>query len=276
MRHLFALLCSLLTLATIQPAPSYEVYAVRFAHVSYPVSSLVSGADKGRSVDIAFTVWPLIDRTAGRIVLVDAGFHRGRYIQQWKPVDFVAPSDAVTAGLGIKPEEVTDVVITHSHWDHADGIDLFPRAKVWIQQEEYEYYVGENGESLHRGGADADVTKLLAGLKAAGRIQLVNGDDREILPGIRVYTGGKHTYQSQYVGVRTRAGTVVLASDNAYLYENLEKHLAIAQTLDAESNLAAQKRMLSLAAKPKLVIPGHDPAVFDRFPVVKPGVARID
>ena len=161
--------------------------------------------------------------------------------------------------MGIKPEDVTDIVITHSHWDHADGVDLFPRAKVWIQKDEYAYYVGDNGEVLHRGGADVDVAKVLAGLKAAGRIQLVDGDDREILPGIRVYTGGKHTFQSQYVGVRTRSGTVILASDNAYLFENLEKHLAIAQTLDAESNLAAQTRMLGLAAKPSLVVPGHDP-----------------
>jgi hypothetical protein len=34
--------------------------------------------------------------------------------------------------------------------------------------------------------------------------------------------------------------------------------------------------MLKLAAAPRLVIPGHDPAVFERFPVVKPGVVRID
>jgi len=87
---------------------------------------------------------------------------------------------------------------------------------------------------------------------------------------------GSTTYASQFVGVATRAGTVVLASDNAYLYENIEKHLAIAQTLDAVSNLAAQARMLQLAAAPKLVIPGHDPAVFERFPIVKSGVARID
>ena len=81
---------------------------------------------------------------------------------------------------------------------------------------------------------------MLAGLKAAGRIELVDGDDREILPGIRVYTGGKHTFASQFSGMTTPAGTVVLASDNAYLYKNLEKRLAIAQTLDAASNLAAQ------------------------------------
>ena len=117
---------------------------------------------------------------------------------------------------------------------------------------------------------------MLASLKAAGRVRLVDGDAREILPGLTVYTGGKHTFASQYAGVQTRSGTVVLASDNAYLYENLERHLAIAQTLDAEANLSALTRMLKLAAAPRFVIPGHDPAVFDRFPKPGNGVARID
>ena len=97
----------------------------------------------------------------------------------------------------------------------------------------------------------------------------------EILPGLTVYTGGRHTFASQYVAARTRGGTVVLASDNAYLYENLEQRLPIAQTLDAAANLNAQARMLTLAASPSLVIPGHDPAVFERFPSVAPGVVKI-
>jgi len=260
-----------------QPAaPAYEVYAVRFADVSYSVANLVAGAERGRAIDIAFTIWVVRDPASARVVLVDAGFYRDKFLQQWHPNHFVKPSDALTQGLGIAPDAVTDIIVSHSHWDHADGVDLFPRAKVWIQKEEYEYYVGANGEVLHRGGVDAEDAKMLAALKAAGRVELVDGDDREILPGIRVYTGGKHTFASQFAGVATRAGTVVLASDNAYLYENLEKHLAIAQTLDAASNLAAQERMLKLAAAPRLVIPGHDPAVFERFPVVKPGVVRID
>jgi glyoxylase-like metal-dependent hydrolase (beta-lactamase superfamily II) len=260
-----------------QPAaPAYEVYAVRFADVSYSVANLVAGAERGRSIDIAFTIWVARDPASSRIVLVDAGFYRDKFLQQWHPNHFVKPSDALTQGLGIAPDAVTDIIVSHSHWDHADGVDLFPRAKVWIQKEEYEYYVGANGEVLHRGGVDAEDAKMLAVLKAAGRVELVDGDDREILPGIRVYTGGKHTFASQFASAATRAGTVVLASDNAYLYENVEKHLAIAQTLDAASNLAAQERMLKLAAAPRLVIPGHDPAVFERFPVVKPGVVRID
>jgi glyoxylase-like metal-dependent hydrolase (beta-lactamase superfamily II) len=256
------------------PTPIYEVYAVRFASVSFPVSSLVRGAERGRSIDIAFTVWVI--KGGGRTVLVDAGFYRDKFIQQWKPKDYVKPSEALSTGLGIKPEDVTDIIVSHSHWDHADGLDLFPRAKVWIQRQEYEYYVGENGTVAHTGGVDADDAVMLFALNAAGRVALVDGDAKEILPGITVYTGGKHTYASQFAGVATRVGVVVLASDNAYLYENLEKHLAIAQTLDAESNLAALTRMLQLAASPRFVVPGHDPAVFERFPLPGKGVARID
>jgi glyoxylase-like metal-dependent hydrolase (beta-lactamase superfamily II) len=253
--------------------PNYDVHAVRFAHVSYPVSSLVRGAERGRDIDIAFTVWVM--RAANRVVLLDAGFYREKFITRWKPMDFVTPAEAVQRGLGIAPQQVTDIVISHSHWDHVDGADLFPRATVWIQKEEYDYYVGPQGEVLHTGGADADDAKMLAELNKAGRVQLVDGDAKDILPGITVYTGGKHTFASQFAGVKTTAGTVVLASDNAYLYENLEKKLPIAQTLDAASNLKAQERMLALAASPSLVIPGHDPAVFERFPVVAPGVVKI-
>ena len=255
-------------------APQYEIYAVKFAQVNYSVGSLVAGGDRARRIDIAFVVDVL--KAPGRVVLFDSGFYRDKFMNQWKPVGYSKPSDAVAAGLGISPDQVTDVIISHSHWDHADGADLFPNAKIWIQKEEYEYYVGPDGSVAHGGGADALDAKMLFDLNAAGRVRLVDGDAKEFLPGITAYTGGKHTFQSQYIGVNTRSGVVVLASDNAYLYENLDKHLAIAQTVDAASNLAAQTRMGTIAASTKLIVPGHDPAVFERFPIVKPGVVRID
>jgi glyoxylase-like metal-dependent hydrolase (beta-lactamase superfamily II) len=260
--------------APFQARAIYDVHAVRFATLpAFRVSQLVADADRSRTLDIAMMVW--VVRSADRIVLVDAGFYRDKFMPKWKPAEYVRPSDAIQKGLDIAPEQVTDIIVSHVHWDHLDGADLFPRAKVWIQREEYDYYVGPAGE-VRAGAIDADDARMLATIKSAGRLQLVDGDDQEILPGIRVYTGGKHTYASQYVGVRTRVGTVVLASDNSYLFENLEKGVAIAATLDRASNVAALVRMQKLAASPKLVIPGHDPAVFERFPAVKPGVARID
>lgn len=255
------------------PAPPYEVHAVRFASVPFQVQNLVAGAEAGRSIDIAFTVW--VARGGGRTVLVDAGFYRDKFVARWKPQGFVKPSDALEAGLGIRPDAVTDIVISHSHWDHLDGADLFPKARIWIQREEYDHYIGADGAVVNPGGIDVDDARMLFALNAAGRVKLVDGDAKEILPGITVYTGGKHTFASQYVSVRTGAGTVVIASDNAYLYENLEKRLAIAQTLDAASNLAAQARMLEIAGSAARVIPGHDPAVFERFPVPGKGVALI-
>jgi glyoxylase-like metal-dependent hydrolase (beta-lactamase superfamily II) len=254
-------------------AVQYEVYAIRYGTLErFPVASLVTGADTSRRQDIALMIW-LARLPGGRNVLMDAGFYREKFVNRWKPAQYERPS-AVIARVGLKPEDVTDIIISHIHWDHADGADLFPNARVWIQREEYEHYIDSVGRARSATIDSADAA-MLASLMKAGRVQLVAGDAVEILPGIRVFTGGKHTFASQYAAVRTTSGTVVLASDNAYLYENLERRRPIAQTLDSLSNLRAQERMGRMASAPQLVVPGHDPAVFARFPQPGGGVARI-
>jgi glyoxylase-like metal-dependent hydrolase (beta-lactamase superfamily II) len=258
----------------------WHVYAIRYATIpDFPVSSLVAGAERTRRIDIAMTVW-LLEATDGRNALVDAGFYHERFRTRWKPSEFELPSSAV-GRMNVRPDEVSDLIISHVHWDHLDGADLFPNATVWLQREEYTHYVDAAGRPRALTGAgrapaiDPENAAMLARIKKEGRLELVDGDDKEILGGIRVHTGGRHTFGSQYVTVRTPHGTVVLASDNLYLYENLVRGLPIAQTVDPQSNLRAQKRMQTLASDPTLVIPGHDPVVFERFPLVKPGIAAI-
>jgi glyoxylase-like metal-dependent hydrolase (beta-lactamase superfamily II) len=278
MRRLILLLaCAMLlplTLRAQETAPQYEVYAIRYAVIpDFPVAGLVAGADRSRKMDIAMIVW--LVRAPGRNILVDSGFYREQFFKTWKVRDFIKPSEAI-AKLGLKPEDITDVIITHMHWDHADGMDLFPKAKIWIQKDEYTYYTGEAWQSPKtHGGIDPDDVMAIVKLNLAGRVSFVDGDAQQILPGIRCFTGGKHTFASQYVAVNTAAGTVVLASDNMYLYENLDTHKPIAQTLDAASNLAAQDRMKTIASDPRLIVPGHDPAIFTRFPKPGDGVAKI-
>jgi glyoxylase-like metal-dependent hydrolase (beta-lactamase superfamily II) len=253
-------------------APDHEVYAVRYGTLSrFPVAGLVAGADTARRMDIALMVW--LVRAPGRTILVDAGFYRDKFVARWKPAGYSQPSAAL-ARAGVRPEDVTDIVVSHVHWDHLDGADLFPNARLWIQREEYERYVDAAGRARERTIDSADAA-MLARLRRAGRVELVAGDSVEILPGVRVFTGGKHTFASQYATVSTAGGPIVLASDNAYLYENLERRRPIAQTLDSASNLAAQARMLRLAGSVRHVVPGHDPAVFERFPQPGDGVARI-
>lgn len=264
-------------------APVYEVFAIRYASIpDFPINALIANADPQRKLSIAMTVWLI--RGNGRNILVDSGFYRPQFFKQFKVENFIKPSEAVgqpgimPAGQpALTPEDITDLIITHMHWDHADGMDLFPKARIWLQKDEYTYYTGEAWQSPRtHGGIDPEDVLAAVKLHLAGRVTLVNGDAQQILPGITCYTGGKHTFQSQYVGVNTKAGTVILASDNMYLYENMEKHVPIAQTLDVASNLRAQDRMKELAASSRLIIPGHDPAVFEKFPKVSERAVRIE
>jgi glyoxylase-like metal-dependent hydrolase (beta-lactamase superfamily II) len=188
--------------------------------------------------------------------------------------NLIKASEAV-AKLGLAASDITDVIITHMHWDHADGMDLFPNAKIWIQKDEYAYYTGAAWQTGGKhGGIEPDDVLTLVKLNTAGKVNLVDGDNVEIIDGIKVYTGGRHTFASQYVSARMASGTVVIASDNMYLYENLEKHVPIAQTFDAD--LRAQDRMRQIASRPDLLVPGHDPSVFVKFPKPGNGVAKIE
>jgi glyoxylase-like metal-dependent hydrolase (beta-lactamase superfamily II) len=254
-------------------AGPYEVYAVRYGVLpQFRVSGLVAGADPSRRLDIPVAFW-VVKRPDGRAVLVDCGFYRERLIEQWKVRDYVKPSLAIAA-LGLQPQDITDIVITHMHWDHAGSLDLFPKATVWMQRDEFAYYTDD---AWQPGGAHGGIEPddVLAAVRAntEGRLRLL-GKDQEVLPGLDAHQGGCHTHASQFVSVKTEAGTVVLASDNIYLYENLEKQTPVAGA-DRVCNLDAQQRILALASDPRLIVPGHDPAVFSKFAAVSPGVVRI-
>jgi glyoxylase-like metal-dependent hydrolase (beta-lactamase superfamily II) len=255
-------------------APQYKIEAIRYATIpGFPLNALVMGAPQGQNVDIAMVVW--LVRGGGHTILFDSGFHRAKWLEQFHVTDFLSPDEAVRQA-GVEPGQVTDVIISHAHWDHMGSIDLFPNATIWIQRAEYEYYTGAAWQpGGHKGGIDTDDVLELVRRNLRGQVRLVNGDDQEILAGIRAYTGARHTFASQYLRVEGEPA-FVLASDNCYLYENLKSHRASAtfDRADEAANVEAQLRMVTLAGSADRVVPGHDPAQFQRFPT-NGRVARI-
>ena len=180
----FLTLCLALLAAGVPSAQTvtYEAYAVRFGTLpQFRVAGLVAGADQSRRMDIPVMVW-LLKGSNGRRVLVDSGFHRQKFIDQWKVVDFRTPADAVAAA-GVKAEEITDIIISHAHWDHVGGVDLFPKATIWIQRDEYAYYTGDawHARNTH-GGIDDDDMLALVRINTEGRLRFVDGDDEERSP----------------------------------------------------------------------------------------------
>lgn len=250
-----------------QPAPAdYRIDAIRYASVpDFPIRYLVAGAPEDETTDLAAVVWLI--RGDGRTILFDSGFHREKWFDDFNITDFVRPDSAVELA-GVTAGEVTDIIVSHAHWDHMGGLDLFPNATIWIQEEEFRYYTGPAWqEDGRRGGIDPEDVVHLVQRNTAGDVRLIEGDGVEILPGITVYTGARHTYASQYIRV---AGdpAYVLASDNCYLYRNLREGRPVATTFapeDRAANLKAQQRMVELAGSAERVVPGHDPEQFERF-----------
>jgi glyoxylase-like metal-dependent hydrolase (beta-lactamase superfamily II) len=250
----------------IAQSPEYSIEAIRYAiSPDVPVAELVVNGPKDQKVDIAMVIWLI--RGGGHTILFDSGFHRDTFVKDFPMKDYLRPDEALKTA-GVNPQDVTDVVISHAHWDHMGGIDLFPKATVWIQHEEYRYYTGDAWQKGgNHGGIDPEDVQALVKLNTEHRVRFVDGDDVEIFPGIRAYTGSRHTYSSQYLRVAGNP-TYVLASDNAYFYLNLSLHLASATFSDADhaANIAQQKRMIELAGSPDRVVPGHDILQFQKFP----------
>jgi glyoxylase-like metal-dependent hydrolase (beta-lactamase superfamily II) len=246
--------------------PEYSIQAIRYATLpGFPLSELAIGAPKDEKVDIAMVVWLI--RGGGHTILLDSGYHRNTFAKDYPMADYLRPDEAVKMA-GVQPDAVTDIVVSHAHWDHLGGIELFPKAVVWIQKEEYRYYTLDAWQpGGDHGGIDREDVKQLLQLNTEERLRLVNGDNVELFPGIRAYTGSRHTYASQYLRVDGNP-PFVLASDNCYLYLNLSSHLASATFSDADhaANIAQQSRMIALAGSPDRVVPGHDPLQFQKFP----------
>jgi glyoxylase-like metal-dependent hydrolase (beta-lactamase superfamily II) len=259
-----AVLALFITPAQAQVA-NYSIQAIRYAtSPGVPISDLVVGGPKDK-IDIAMVVWLI--RGGGHTILFDSGFHRQTFTKEFPMQDYLRPDEAVKTA-GVQPADVTDIVISHAHWDHMGGLDLFPKAQVWIQKEEYRYYTMDAWQpGGDHGGIDPEDVKELVQLDSEGRVHLVDGDNVEIFPGIRAYTGSRHTYASQYLRVDGNP-PYVLASDNVYLYLNLSTHLASDTFSDADhpANIAQQSRMIQLAGSPDRVVPGHDILQFQKFP----------
>jgi glyoxylase-like metal-dependent hydrolase (beta-lactamase superfamily II) len=275
MKHLLLAAIFVLLLCAgfaVASTPEYSIQAIRYASADDDAADLVMGAPHEK-INLAMVVWLI--RGEGRNILFDSGYHRDTFLKDFPSTEYIRPDEAVKLA-GIQPEEITDIVISHAHWDHMGGIDLFPRATVWIQKEEFRYYTGAAWQpGGDHGGIDPEDVQELVKLNTEGRLRLVDGDNVQLFPGIRAYTGGRHTYASQYLCVEGTPA-FVLASDNLYLYRNLAEHKASATFSDADhaANIRNQERMVQLAGSADRVVPGHDALQFEKFPT-QGRVARI-
>jgi len=158
------------------------------------------------------------------------------------------------AELRIDPEDVTDVVLTHLHFDHLGGAVVrnaagrlapaFPRARHFVQGDELETALYPVGERL--AAAYAHAPECLEPLQGAGLIERLAGET-SITPELRVLVTGGHTPAHQCPVLTDGGMGFVHLGDVAPTRAHLRPAWNQAYDLDPLETTEAKKRLLSRA-----------------------------
>ncbi|MGZ4671657.1 MAG: N-acyl homoserine lactonase family protein, partial [Ilumatobacteraceae bacterium] len=177
--------------------------------------------------------------------------------------------------IGVDAAAAPTVVINHMHYDHVGGFDQFPNASFHLQDREMAFATGRHmveSEYSHAFTARHVADMVMA--VHAKRVHFHDGD-AELAPGVSVHHIGGHTDGLQAVRVNTAAGWLVLASDATHYYENMEATRPFSIVFDVPAMVAGYDLLRALAAPGGVIVPGHDPMVFERHPPADPALSGI-
>jgi glyoxylase-like metal-dependent hydrolase (beta-lactamase superfamily II) len=260
------------------PTEYPEVYAVRYArHEGRNEANNYIGGDPHEASDpLDFFVWAI--KGARGTVVVDTGFDAAMATKRSRTL--LQPVADGLRAIGVAPDDVSDVIISHLHYDHAGNYELFPRARYHLQDCEMAYATGRcMCDSKLRLPFEPDNVSAMVRKVFSDRVTFHDGDGT-VAPGITVHHIGGHSKGLQSVRVETRRGAVVLASDASHLYGHLDGRRVFPIVYNAEDVVAGYGKLRRLAASERHIVPGHDPKVLQRYPSPLPAlaglVARLD
>ena len=255
----------------------YEIYAIKYGdRMGERGAMFVHGDPHDAPIAMDYFIWVI--RNDQRTIVIDVGYDkeegegRGRSFLR-SPVEGLALLD-------IDADAIEDVIITHMHYDHAGNLELFPKARFHIQDEEMSYVTGRamTHPALRHSFKLDDVLEMVR-LTYGDRVIFHAGED-QVAPGVTVHHLPGHTRGLQAVRVYTARGPVVLASDTAHYYESFEQETPFQTHENLYEMLESHRKLRALASDNAHIVPGHDPAVLQRYPAPRPDlegiVARLD
>jgi len=189
-----------------------------FGIIPKPLWSRLTEADEQNRIPLAMSCF--LVETEGKMILVETGSGlKSKYHEKEQGIFRLADHSIVDslAAIGIEPDQIDLVILTHLHFDHAGGgttadtkgtfVPTFPRAKYIVQQGEW-----DDAVSGHAVMTATYRTENLAPLEAAGVLSLVKGT-AEIAAGVSVRPTPGHTRHQQGVVFSGGERTVVLPAD---------------------------------------------------------------
>ena len=255
----------------------YEIYAIKYAYLMRrSADNFIGGDPHDTEMPLNYYVWVVSNSV--RTVVVDCGFTEAMARKRGRQI--IRPVAAGLGALGIAPDQVENVIITHLHYDHAGNLPLFSNACFHLQDQELQFATGRcMCHGLMRHGYEVEDVVQMVRYVFDQRVRFHAGA-QAIAPGIEVHHIGGHTQGLQAVRVKTQRGWVVLASDASHFYAHMEQGRAFPVLHNLAALLEGYDTLRALASSPQHVIPGHDPLVMARYPIARAGledwVVRLD
>jgi len=233
-----------------------------FGTVPKPIWSKLAPPDEENRILLAAR--SLVIRTEERVFIVDAGMG-DRWSEKLRRIYDIRPGADNEPGLD--PDSVTDIILTHLHFDHARGIfrarpgtegevDLrYPQARVYVQAANYDNARKPNARE--RASYIAEDVKLLE----RTRLVLTSGS-QELYPGIWVHRSDGHTHGHQWIEVKDGGRSLAFPADMVPTSRHLPLPYLMGYDVSAETLLAEKDELLSRAVAERwILVFGHDPDV---------------
>jgi N-acyl homoserine lactone hydrolase len=156
-----------------------------------------------------------------------------------------APVIGALSALGVEPNDVRNVILSHLHFDHAEGLAAWPQRKVYV----------------HRLEVEAPYAQIVAGMTENVSMELLDGDEGEIESQIRWMRTPGHSDGLITLLVDTDDGLVAVASDCVGPLPEYFDRMDLPEDFGPERDELLEQWRRIRELDPAVVIPGHNPPV---------------
>ncbi|MEH7443708.1 N-acyl homoserine lactonase family protein [Bacillus sp. JJ1122] len=263
----------------------YSIKMLEYGGIEdYPKSGLVYGAHNQGTTYLPF--FYILIQNKDHNILYDIGYRNDAKDGQkdWSKLfggtNIEAP-DEVLKKVNLTPNDIDIIILSHLHFDHAGNIDQFPNAQFYVQKEELDGWVSslslpDKVRDWVWQATDMDHIKDLMEVAAENRLTLIEADNFEVAEGVKLHQAKGHTFGTQVITVETKKGMYVLPQDVVYTYENAIDYKPLGLGIDnVEQLMSIDKVNKLVGGNVDFIIPGHDIAVFDKYPTVQVGKNRM-
>lgn len=233
-----------------------KLYAIKYGDSLYHSKHIYYKDDFKKPLPFSWMFYLI--KYKGKTILVDTGFGEESLARKYN-INYKNPLE-ILEEFGVKPLEITDVIITHSHFDHIGNADKFENAKIYIQKDELDKF------------KRTSKNKKLVDFFKNGKNIIAFGDFYTLYGLFKIEKIGGHTIGSSIVSFNRKNKKYVLTGDECYLLDNCDGK-PIGTYYDIKKNKNFIENLKRVADK--IILTFHDPLIFNRYQKINEFIAKI-